>query len=1013
MPGFILMHLQQLNFSARTYSIHVRLCLMCMVLICLPQSVIAQFQFSSWSTDDGLPQNSIQAILQTRDGYLWLTTSDGLVRFDGVRFIVFERGATKGLDSNRLTALFEDREGTLWIGTADHGISRYRNGVFTSYTTEDGLPHSYAASFIEDREGTLLVKTLSGIVERRGEKFYPHSVEYDLKPPGGSASAGSSNHRAFSFYDRNGVHRYEDGRYKTYVLKEGMPEIRPGYVYQDQQETLWITTSDTRLFRLKAGSFNVEEIVIKNGLPGRVEAVYDDRQGSIWLSTTTAGLFKLSDGSLTSYGAAQGFSGERVTRFYQDREGNLWLGTFNQGLHKISRQTIRAYSNPVSLSSNNIYTTYEDHEGTVWIGTWGSGLSSFRDGKFTNYATLIPITSSHITALFEDSEKSLWVGSNNSGLSRRKDGQWRKFKKADGLSNDDIFAVLQDRTGALWIGTGNGLNKYKDGVFTVYTTSEGLVNPRVQAIYEDHAGYLWLGTLGGVSRFRDGVFTSITERDGLSSNHIRSIYEDSDGAIWIGTYDSGVNRLKDGKITRYTKQDGLFNNGVFQILEDSRGYLWISCNRGVYRVNRKELSDFADGKIQTITSISFDKGDGMPSSECNGGYQPAGLKTRDGKLLFPTQGGLAVVDTEAVRTSTRPPPVVIEDVILDRKSVPIGDSLEISPGQENLEIQYTGLSFIKPELIRFRYKLAGLSDDWIEAGTRRTAYYSYLPPGEYFFTVIAANSDGVWNHSGASLKIIVHPPFWRTRWFLALSALAVLGMIFLVYEYRVRRLKRANALQESFSRQLIESQERERKRIAGELHDSLGQSLAIIKSRAALSLTQPEDHDQAFEQLAEISDAANYAMDEVREIAYDLRPYQLDRLGLTKALEAMLKKISQASGLSFSYNVDQLEGLLPPESEINLYRVVQESVGNIIKHAQATEASVMIHKTPQFIEIEIRDNGKGFDPETPISREPGRGGFGLTGISERTRMLGGQYTINSTPERGTTINVKLPHNGGQ
>jgi signal transduction histidine kinase/ligand-binding sensor domain-containing protein len=1010
MPGFILIRLQQLNVSRRISSIQVRVCLVGLILICLPQAIVAQFQFDSWSTDDGLPQNSIQAILQTRDGYLWLTTSDGLVRFDGVRFTVFERGATNGFDSNRLTALFEDREGTLWIGTEDRGIIRYRNGVFTSYTTEDGLPDFYAASFREDKAGNLLVKTLSGIVERRGERFAPYPVEYDLEPAPGNAAAGSFNHRAFSFYDSNGVHRYEEGRYKTYRLNE---RAHPRYVYQDQQETLWITSTDNRLFRLKADSSMVEEIKIKNGLSGRYAdaVVYDDRQGSIWLSTPGGDLSRLSEGSLTIFAESQGYSGKRVTRFYEDREGYVWLGTFNQGLHRMSRQIISAYVNAAGSSTNNIYTTYEDHEGTIWIGTWGSGLSSFRDGKFTNYANLTRTTGSHITALFEDREKSLWVGSNTFGLSRRKDGQWTTFTRAEGLSNDSIFAVLQDRTGSLWIGTANGLNRYKDGVFTVFTTKEGLAHQRVQAIYEDRAGYLWLGTLGGVSQFKDGVFTSITEKDGLSSNHIRSIYEDSDGAIWIGTYDSGLNRLKDGKITRYTRQDGLFNNGVFQILEDAAGNFWISCNRGVYRVNKKELNDFAGGKTQTITSISFDKGDGMPSSECNGGYQPAGLKSRDGKLLFPTQGGLAVVDTEAVRTSTRPPPVVIEGIILDHQSVPISDRLEISPGKENLEIQYTGLSFIKPQLIRFRYKLAGLNDDWIEAGTRRTAYYSYVPPGEYFFTVIAANSDGVWNNSGASLKIIVYPPFWRTRWFLALSALALLGMVFLVYEYRVRGLKRANALQESFSRQLIESQERERKRIAGELHDSLGQSLAIIKSRAALSLTQPEDHDQAFEQLAEISDAANYAMDEVREIAYDLRPYQLDRLGLTKALETLLKKVSQAGGLSFSYHVDQLDRLLLQESEINLYRVVQESVGNIIKHAQATEASVMIHKTTQSIEIEIRDNGKGFDPEAPISTEPGRGGFGLVGISERTRMLDGQYNINSTPERGTTINIKLPHKG--
>jgi signal transduction histidine kinase len=397
----------------------------------------------------------------------------------------------------------------------------------------------------------------------------------------------------------------------------------------------------------------------------------------------------------------------------------------------------------------------------------------------------------------------------------------------------------------------------------------------------------------------------------------------------------------------------------------------------------------------------------MLNAECNGGRQPAGWKTRDGNLWFPTQDGVAIINPEDLRDSAQPPKVVIEDLLLDNKLSQAHGSLEISPGQENLQIRYTGLSFIRPQGIRFKYKLVGLDDDWVDAGNRRAAYYSHLPPGEFMFLVIAANSDGVWNREGALIRIVVHPPFWRTWWFLSLSVIFVLGAAVLVYEYRVMRLKKARAAQVVFSWQLIESQEQERKRIAAELHDSLGQSLAIIKSRAALSLSQPEDHEKAIEQLDEISAAAVYAIDEVREIAYNLRPYQLDRLGLTRALETMLKKTADSNNIKFQLEIDEVDGIFEKESEINLYRIVQESVGNILKHAEATEARVAIKKGEREVEITIQDNGKGFHPETAPLGEAGRGGFGLFGIAERVHMMKGQHVINSTPGAGTTVTIKF------
>jgi len=645
---------------------------------------------------------------------------------------------------------------------------------------------------------------------------------------------------------------------------------------------------------------------------------------------------------------------------------------------------------------------FEDRQGAVWIGTWPGPISRYKDGKFTYFGDQMLCT-----AIAEDREGSLWIGK-NTGLVCLKDGKLTDHLDIIGLAPPyDVSAILEDRHGALWFGTNAGLVKYDRNVRTLYTVKDGLAGDAVRAIIEDRQGTLWIGTYGGLSALNNGRFLSYRKSDGLGSDQVRALYEDRDGTLWIGTSDGGLSRLKDGRITTYTTKDGLFNNGVFQILEDDQGNFWMSSNLGIYRTSRQQLNDFADGKIQTISCVSYGKKDGMANIECNGGTQPAGIRTRDGRLWFPTQKGVAVIDPRDLPFNSAPPPVLIEDLQVDRQPAAITDALVVRPGQENLEIHYTGISFINPEQVRFRYKMEGLDTDWTEAGGRRTAFYSHMPPGHYRFMVVAANADGVWNLVGASLGVTVAPPFWRTWWF-SLLAVAILAMAaFSFYRRRVAILKRATLAQETFSRQLIESQETERKRIAAELHDSLGQSLSIIMSRATLVLNKPEDTRRALDQVGEIAATASDAIKEVREIAYNLRPVELDRLGLTKALGAMAKKVSVSTGIDISTDIDDIDDLFPGQSEINLYRVVQECVNNIVKHSGASRASIEIKRLDRDVSLSIQDNGKGFALGASGQADGHWSGFGLIGISERARMLGGKPTIQSTPGVGTTVNVVI------
>jgi signal transduction histidine kinase len=576
-----------------------------------------------------------------------------------------------------------------------------------------------------------------------------------------------------------------------------------------------------------------------------------------------------------------------------------------------------------------------------------------------------------------------------------------------------VQAICEDREGALWFGADNGLVRYRNGVATSFTTRDGLAGDDVKVIIEGAAGTLWIGAYGGLTCLKDGKFTAYTERDGLPSNSVRALYEDRDGVLWIGTYDGGLGRLKGGRFTRYTTREGLFNDGVFQILEDARGNFWMSSNRGIQRVRKQELDDFAEGKQPSINSIAYGKSDGMLNAECNGGRWPAGIRARDGRLWFPTQDGAAVIEPETMRANPQPPSVLIESVLLDREPAPIAPQLRavrVTPDKENVEIVYTALSFINSELIRFKYKLEGLDHDWTDVGTRRSVYYPHIPPGDYVFKVIAANSDGVWNTEGQSLRIVVLPPFYRTWWFGLLSLVALAGAATLAYRYRIRQFQQLQRAQQKFSQQLIESQEAERKRVAAELHDNLGQHLVVIKNLALMFLQKQVNGDAR--QVEDISATASQAISEVKEISYNLRPYQLDRIGLAKAIEALLKKAEAASGIRFVAAIDDLGGALPKESEINFYRIVQECLNNILKHSQATEATVTIRRSGDRLRMTIRDNGKGF---TPGVAAPGAHGFGLLGINERAQLLGGQAGIHSAPGQGatTTLEIALSQGGAQ
>jgi signal transduction histidine kinase/ligand-binding sensor domain-containing protein len=954
----------------------------------------AQSRFDSWTTENGLPQNSVNDIVQTRDGYLWLATYGGLARFDGWRFVVFDR-STEGIGSQRIRLLHEDRRAaTLWASTEEGMLIRYRDGRFTTFGPEHGLPPGNTMRIEEDDEGRLWITTADAVVSFDGERAVRYVAE-DF-PHGVRAPKVSSPYFVWWSYDSKDLHVLLKGHVESYPIDLRGAAITS--VTIERSGNLWVRTDDDRVLRVsreRTETYGLSDGMPSSALPGHFQT---DRNGSVWFGEFNGRISRIRSGR------AELMSESGLLALLDDREGSTWLGT-SAGLHRLRNLSFTTYSQANGLTWNWVYTVLEDRHGAMWFGTWGGGLYRYQNGRFLSYRTDRGRPAALIAGMYEDRSGRLWVGTNE-GLGYVENGSIKGYNDPSGLLRGFVWAIHEDWNGALWFGTDNGLVRLKDGELSRYTVRNGLSHDRVISLYEGRSGALWIGTFQGLTRFADGRFVTFTEREGLVGSQIRALHEDHDGILWVGTYDSGLYRLADGRLTRFTRREGLHDNGVFQILEDDNGYLWMGSNRGISRVRRADLNEVAEGRRGTVTPMTFGIRDGLLSIETNGGRQPAGWKSSDGRLWFPTMGGAAVVDPAALSQNTAAPTTLIEELEVAGQSVSITDSVTVPPDASSLTIRYTAPSFARPEQIRFRYRLAGLDDHWIEVGDARTATYHRTPPGTYEFTVVAANHQGVWGSTGRSVRIVVLPPFWRTWWFATLAMAALFAVALTGHEVRVRRMRRDNARQAAFSRQLIESQELERRRIAGELHDSVGQHLAIIRQRARTGRERWAGEAAVGQEFDAIAGVADQIDRDIKDVAHGLRPYQLDTIGLAKILQRMVGDVAESCGIECAIDIPPLDDAAP-DVRIHVYRIVQECLSNIVKHSRATRVDVAIRRDGRDLDIHVQDNGVGFAKDVVDSSQPARGGFGLMGIRERARILGGRVDITSAPGRGTVVSVRV------
>lgn len=978
-----------------------------------------RYRMDSWTTKEGLPQNSVLTLAQTQDGYLWIGTLFGLARFDGIRFVTFNEKNTPAFQSHTINSLCVDKDGTLWAGTAD-GLIRRKDGEFRRFGEEDGLPDGKILQVKASPKGGVWIRCSTGGLQIALWRDGQCQAARDFR-----TLTGKTRDLSLSGHDRQWV-----------VTSEG---IR-GWEYDD------VPANDSHAFVGVEGAYSVLEDaagILWIGTEGGVEK-HDgasseffafpntfarepgefltlDSKGMLWASTGR-GVLRRQENGWAAFRPPETLSGDACSPVLEDREGNFWFGSRKTGLHRIRLGRLKALSTSDGLVNESVWSICESREGGLWVGT-GKGVSYWNQGKFVNYGYEEGLPRGWVTTVCELRNGDVWAGmrtgtagdsDNAPFLARIVRDRFESISPPALAGLHRVWTIHQESSGIIWIGTGEGLIRYEEDSLQQFSTGEELSHEDVRVILEGQEGELWIGTNGGgLIHYWSGQFRHYTTEDGLSNNNVWAIHQGAGGALWIGT-EYGLNRFKNGEFTSYFMEQGLFDDLVNQILEDDFGNLWISCNRGIYRVRKKELDAFADGVADLVHSIAYGEADGMLSSETNGECQPAGCRTRNGQLVFPTARGFVVIDPEELIGRSDPPPVVIEKLAANGEPAESSwmassgraderkPELQLSSGAADMvEIRYTANSLVEPRDVRFRYRLLGAHENWIEAGTRRVAYFFNLKPGHYRFEVIACDHNGIWNMTGASLAYVITPRFHETAWFFWLTAVVVVALAALIHFFRLRHRMRVAGLERQAA---LDS---ERSRIAQDMHDEMGATLAQISllcERSAKGRTEAGTQQQSLERIKNRSRELARSMD---GLVWAMNPKHDTLESLIAYMTQYASNYLKSAGITCRLRLPPPKSVPPchlaSETRHNLLLACKEALTNIVKHAQPTEASVECSIQSFDLVITISDNGRG------LLAAESHSGFrhGLEGMESRIEQIGGQFDLRQRDQGGTEVRFQL------
>lgn len=965
----------------------------------------------TWGTEAGLPQNTVSVILQTRDGYLWLGTQAGLARFDGVRFKVY--GLAEGLPSVQVRALYEDNQGSLWIGTYGGGLSRWRDGKMETFTVEHGLSDINVTALAGDSTGRIWIGTSTGLSLWQNGRFIQDEALAGLGR-GPIRTLLRDRHNATWISAAEGLFEFKGGRLTETTGPPGDEKFSPYCLLEDRDGNLWAGIGNGKLLCRRNGVWAKYDEVA--GVPyAYVTSLAEGADGTIWAGSLDAGLYYFKAERFHAITKQAGLSGNDIRSLLADREGNLWVGTRSAGLNRLVRRKLSVSGPAQGLAHDFVRGVAETADGLLWVATTGGGLyrgspealAMFGDEHIRFYAT--------VESVLATRDGSLWWGGSGALF------QWKEGKLAASYTRTNqpwlgdvaVTALCEDERGGLWIGTARGgLLHLRNGEFIPFAgrVARGAVTSLAQAT----DGALWIGSIaGGLSRVRDGGVENFSTANGFPSNHIRTLHLDREGTLWIGTGGAGLVRWKQGRMDSFTTRQGLGDDTVSQILEDDDGHLWLGCNRGIFRFQKAELEELANGKATFVHSRVYGSTDGMPADECASGFSPAGLKMKSGQLCFSTIKGLVIIDPRQQEIDTQPPLVLLEEVMVDRQSQRIRPRTEstddvdtppfaitIAPGPREIDFYYTGLNFAAPEKVQFRFRLDGWDHDWVEAGARRVAYYQRLPPRKYIFRVLASNADGVWSEPGAALTVTVEPYLWETGWFLVAGGLSVIGLLAgTVYTVARRNYKRRLAQLET-----QHAIERERLRISQDMHDDIGSILTRVSILSDVGQSQA-DGPTAPKQFERIGSQVRAAVVALDEIVWATNPKDDNLPRFAEYVGRFADECFENTSVRCWQEMPTDLPKLPLRSDVrhNVFLAVKEALNNVLKHSGATEVWLRLELVDAQVALEIEDNGHGFDPATVTP-----GGNGLGNMKSRLAECGGNAELTSSPGHGVKIRFVFP-----
>jgi len=1046
-----------------------------------------RFDLQNWNSEKGLPGNSITAIAQTPDGYVWAATPSGLARFDGFNFRLFNHSNSGALRNDDCTSLVVDKHGNLWVGTGD-GLIKVTETELIRLGTQEGLISNRVDQLLASQDGGIWILTSGGLQKSANERFDTILTRETMTEQISSIR---------SLYEHSNGDLYLCGRKTFAVLESGSRQVES--IEFEKIESVsgklpvvfssLVLGSDEFWLGTEGGVYRGNQRLVKslyevdsNVSTGNIwfTRLIRSRHKRVWFFSNFPGLYRFAAGLDSEPELIQGLETTEVRCFMEDQEGNFWIGTRFSGLFRLKSHKIRTLSKQDGLFNDTVWSVTEDSDGVIWIGA-DSNFSTVMDSSLTNYVRgPFDWQLRAVRVTYADSQGRIWLGGSGeppimedqrtgqTGLRLLKDGRlYEPERNTESVyPNDDIRCITECASGDIWIGAVEGLFRIDRGEVSIlaepggpsdpgrfrasmlrrFEPADGLANSIVISIFEDSKNRIWFGTRsGGLFIFQDGTFTPFTTQDGLSDNDVRSFHEDTDGFLWIGTA-GGLTRFKDGHFDALTENDGLFDHRINHLLEDNNGCFWISCSRGIYRVVREDLNKAIQGEIGAVHSTVFGESDGMATPETVGGHQPAGWKSRDGRLYFPSPKGLIVINPDQIPSAEREPPVVIQQVIADGEilldqflALPVGSpttdashtrwgetsasaarhsaaparrrlsspdqtSVRLEPGQGNLiEIKYSANTYNRASGVRYRYKLVGWNKEWREDLTRRSAFYTDLDPGTYKFQVQAANGDGVWNRQGATLVLEVAPYFYQTSTFFCLVGFMIAASGWGAHRLRLRRILNLEQLQNEVRLQ------KERSRISQDMHDDMGANLTRISYMSEAAESAVPHSGPARSHLENISETSRELVATLGEIIWATNPRNDTLPSLIAYLRGSAATLLEYSSIEcqvdFPRNSPPLR--IPSEFRRNLYLILKEALNNVVKHAEATLVRVELKLAESQLELTITDNGNGRCGESHATQNVGSRN-GLKNMRHRVHELNGSIDIMAQPGKGTRIRLLVP-----